>query len=483
MVVALLVVILLGMLMVYSMRKPKNFPPGPMWWPLVGSSIEMKRESKLVGGRQQIVLEKMCKKWKTNVIGLKLGSQLVVCVSTFNVLKKVFDNEAFFARPNNFFIKLRTIGSSPGITCAEGKLFEEHKKFVLKSLQSRIGKVAMETKIFEELEDVIQLINLQPQKVQFGKIMQPAVVNIIWSLIAGERIKRSDPQFLTLLRLLDERSKVFDMGGGTLSNFPWLRFVAPDWVGYTLINNLNMELKNFFTKTIDDHHQNWNERQKNDLIYSYVSQKHDQLLMIILDLFVGGAHSSAAVLDFAFLLMLHRPDIKRKVQANLDEAFAPTEPMRYSDRNRVPYLEATLSEVMRYCHVFPVGGSRRALQDTELEGYTIPKDTTILIDLYSILNSKEAWGDPENFRPERFIVNDKFEAIENYIPFGIGRRRCLGEVLARRILFLVFAEVMRRYDVLPEEGKPLPSIMAQPGITALPQPYNARFVERIPYYK
>ncbi|XP_031355661.1 probable cytochrome P450 305a1 [Photinus pyralis] len=488
MLVVLLAIVCLGVFAVYSMKKPKHFPPGPMWWPLVGCSVEMRREMRRAKGRQQIVLEKMCRKWNTSVVGMKMGSQLVVCVSSFPVLKKVFDNEAFFARPNNFFTKLRTIGSCPGITCAEGSLFEEHKRFVLKNLQSRTGKMEMEAKIFEELEDVKQLIDDDRLKVQFGQIMQPAVVNIIWSFIAGQRIKRSDPKFQTLLGLLDARSKAFDMGGGTLSNFPWLRFIAPDWVGFTLINNLNMELKSFFTKTINDHYSTWGEDRTGDLIYSFISQGRtkdksgtftdDQLLMIILDLFVGGAHSSAAILDFAFLMMMHYPDVKHRVQACLDDAFASSDQIQYQDRHRIPYVEATLSEVMRYCHVFPVGGSRRALRDTELEGYTIPKDTTVLIDLYSVLNSKDVWGDPENFRPERFMVDDQLAVIENYIPFGIGRRRCLGESLARRILFLVFAEVMKTYDILPEEGAPLPPIDPQPGITALPQPYKARFVRR-----
>lgn len=78
-------------------------------------------------------------------------------------------------------------------------------------------------------------------------------------------------------------------------------------------------------------------------------------------------------------------------------------------------------EIERFCHVAPVIGPRRVTRDTVLDKYYIPKDTTILISLYSVHMSPEIWGDPEVFRPERFLDEEgKITSHEKFIPFGLG---------------------------------------------------------------
>lgn len=88
----------------------------------------------------------------------------------------------------------------------------------------------------------------------------------------------------------------------------------------------------------------------------------------------------------------------------------------------MPYVEAVLFESERFCHVAPIIGPRRTLNSTSLDGYNIPKDTTILISLHSVHFDPDIWGDPENFRPERFI-NEEGGLIyyEKMISFGLGR--------------------------------------------------------------
>lgn len=69
----------------------------------------------------------------------------------------------------------------------------------------------------------------------------------------------------------------------------------------------------------------------------------------------------------------------------------------------------------------PIGGPRRVLKDTTLEGYNIPKNATVLISLYSIHNDEKYWKDPYVFRPERFLDNNgNLLPLERLIPFGLG---------------------------------------------------------------
>lgn len=81
--------------------------------------------------------------------------------------------------------------------------------------------------------------------VNIGKILAPSILSVLWALAAGKRLMRSDSRLKRLLELLDYRARAFDMAGGSLNQFPWLRFIAPEKTGYNLVTKLNSELRNF----------------------------------------------------------------------------------------------------------------------------------------------------------------------------------------------------------------------------------------------
>lgn len=127
----------------------------------------------------------------------------------------------------------------------------------------------------------------------------------------------------------------------------------------------------------------------------------------------------------------------------------------------------------------PTSGPRRALETTTLGGYTIPKNTTILIGLHSVQKDNSYWNDPDDFRPERFLdENQKIANTERFVAFGQGRRRCLGENLARGCLFTFFVGIMQKYRLKLPAGNALPSVQTMPGIVLSPQQYKVVFVKR-----
>lgn len=90
----------------------------------------------------------------------------------------------------------------------------------------------------------------------------------------------------------------------------------------------------------------------------------------------------------------------------------------------MPYLNATIAEVTRLANVGPTSIPHRAMADSVLLGYEIKKNYTLLANLRSVHMDEQHWGDPEEFRPERFI-NDKGEYVEDpwLIPFGLGTKK------------------------------------------------------------
>jgi len=81
-------------------------------------------------------------------------------------------------------------------------------------------------------------------------------------------------------------------------------------------------------------------------------------------------------------------------------------------------------ETLRFTSFIPYGVIRRACEDVEFHGYSIPKDTIVIGNLYSAHHDIKTWGDPQNFRPERFLSEDEKTVIKNpsLIPFSVGKR-------------------------------------------------------------
>lgn len=106
--------------------------------------------------------------------------------------------------------------------------------------------------------------------------------------------------------------------------------------------------------------------------------------------------------------------------------------------------------------------------------------TDVIINVYSIFNDKNHYGDPENFRPERFISEEgKYIRDERLIFFGSGKRICLGEALAKNMEFIFFVSILQRFNLRIPEGEPEPSFKTTSGFTVSPYPFKVKLTKRI----
>jgi len=146
----------------------------------------------------------------------------------------------------------------------------------------------------------------------------------------------------------------------------------------------------------------------------------------------------------------------------------------------MPYTEATIAETLRFSSIVPAGVMHKVLADTEFKGYFFPKDTILIHNAHYIHHDPEIWGDPEQFRPERFLSSDgkTFKKQEALMPFSTGKRQCLGESLARDTLFLFATNVFQRFTVEFDPNGPDNGFEPAIGFVLPPQPFNVVFKDR-----
>ena len=122
------------------------------------------------------------------------------------------------------------------------------------------------------------------------------------------------------------------------------------------------------------------------------------------------------------------------------------------------YINAVLHETMRCsCLVF-LALPHYATADVTIGKYVIPKGTTILPSLMSVMLDPEHFSNPHEFNPSRFLDEQgHFKSDDHVIPFSVGKRFCLGQSLAEKEYYLFFVGIMHMFDINPSPSKPLPS--------------------------
>ncbi len=153
----------------------------------------------------------------------------------------------------------------------------------------------------------------------------------------------------------------------------------------------------------------------------------------------------------------------------------------------MPYARAAILETLRYHSVFP-HGFRRTTESFDVLGFTIPKDTTVFPSFFNCQQDESVWGDPENFRPDRFLddAGDLLPADHvlrrHVIPFSLGIRMCPAEQLARARLFLWATNLVNRFMVRPAPGNEADSARAdmfKETTLVVPSTYQVLFEPRV----
>jgi cytochrome P450 len=157
----------------------------------------------------------------------------------------------------------------------------------------------------------------------------------------------------------------------------------------------------------------------------------DELLTAL----VAGHETTASSLAFAFEQLARAPEAQSRLAAG-DEA----------------YLEATIDEVLRRRPVLPNPEPRLVKQPVEIGGWTYPEGVVLIGSAYLVHHDPAIYPQPHAFRPERFLTAKP--GTYTWIPFGGGRRRCLGASFAMLEMKVVLRNALTALTLRPSANGP-----------------------------
>lgn len=179
----------------------------------------------------------------------------------------------------------------------------------------------------------------------------------------------------------------------------------------------------------------------------YKSFSFDHLSSIVQDLFVAGTETISNTLDWAILYATFFPDMQLEIQREIDSVLGKEKLPTDSDRFKLPYIEAFINETMRFHCAGPILVPKSTTQDVCFNGFNIPVDTFVMVNMWSVMRDPNYWEEPNEFDPTRFIKDGKFSCTNPaMMPFSIGKRACTGEALARLQLFLIFTSLLQKFS-------------------------------------
>ncbi|XP_044158719.1 cytochrome P450 2W1-like [Bufo gargarizans] len=453
-VVMLIVKILMG----FSKRKIYNFPPGPTPFPIIGNLHLLDVD------RQDLSFMELAKKYGP-VFTFHLGPLKAVVLVGYEANKDAllgasydFGNRAPIPIADNF-------QKNHGVFFSNDEIWKVTRRFMLSILRDLgMGKKPIEGRIIEELQFLNKEIQSYNGKPFHKKVLYLAAPNITFGMLFGRRFDYNNPTFQKFITIMDDIVvNTGTPGAKYYSVFPILRcFLKQPGLVMDRISQLNEILRVLFKEA--------KEAKYEDSFRTYAEaflQKHEMekvtdgeqrifteknFLASAFDLMLGGTETTSTTLQWAILLMMKYPHIQKKAQDEIENVIGLERPPRWDDQKVLPYCLAVAHEVQRCANILQYL-PHTTPTDVHFKDYFIPKGTTVIPLLSSVLNDETQWETPSQFNPNHFLDADgKFLKKDAFYAFSKGRRVCVGESLGRMEVFLFITGLLQKFTFTPPPG-------------------------------
>ncbi|XP_077469019.1 steroid 17-alpha-hydroxylase/17,20 lyase isoform X2 [Stigmatopora argus] len=479
-----------------SMHGLEELPSLPSL-PFIGSLLSLISEHP-----PHLLFKKLQEKYG-QTYSLMMGSHRFIIVNQYSHAKEVLlkKGKIFAGRPRTVTTDLLTRDGKDIAFGDYSATWKFHRKIVHGALHMFGHGSALIEKIIctqaNTLCSMMQEKAASDQSVDFSPELMCVVTNVICSLCFNSTYSIGDPEFEAML--LYSQGIVDTVAKDSLVDiFPWLQ-VFPNADLRLLKQCVSMRDK-LLHKKYEEHKAEYSDNLQKDLIDALLRAKRyaennntteissnilglsdDHILMTVGDIFGAGVETTMTVLKWAIIYLILNPEVQKHIQEEMDRKLGREQRPLLRDRGNLPYLEATIREVLRIRPVSPLLIPHVALQDTSIGNFKVRKGTRVIVNLWSLHHDEKEWKDPELFDPGRFLNSEGTGLINpsfSYMPFGAGVRVCLGEALAKMELFLFLSWILQRFTLSSPPGQPPPLLEGKFGVVLQPAKYRVTVTPR-----
>ncbi|NXU44735.1 CP1A5 protein, partial [Drymodes brunneopygia] len=441
-------------------------PPGPRGLPVVGNALELRKDAHLA-------LTRLSRRYG-DVMEVRIGSRPVLVLSGLDTIRQalVKQGEDFMGRPDLPSFRLVADGQSLAFSPDSGEVWKARRKLAQSALKSfsiapsptSSCSCLLEEHVSKEAEYLVtKFLQVMEEQKRFEpyRYLVVSVANVICAMCFGKRYEHEDQELLRLVNSAQEFTDV-TAAGNPADFIPVLRYLPSR--SMKLFIDFNRYFVSFLQKIVKEHYETYDENNIRDITDSLIEQclekkmetktatqiPKEKIVNLVNDLFGAGFDTVTTALSWSLMYLVRYPHVQRKIHEELDRTIGWERRPRLSDRGTLPYTEAFILEVFRHSSFVPFTIPHSTTRDTVLNDFYIPKDRCVFVNQWQVNHDEKLWKDPETFSPERFLSTDgskvNKEDGEKVLVFGLGRRRCIGEVIARCQVFLFLVTLLQQLE-------------------------------------
>ncbi|CAA7050737.1 unnamed protein product [Microthlaspi erraticum] len=441
-----------------------KLPPGPQKLPVVGNIFQ-------VGYNPHRSLTALSKTYGP-IMSLKLGSLTTIVISSPEAAKEALKTQDHLLSARTFNDPVRVFDHHEfsfawGPPSARWRFLRKVATTHLLSTQRLKSMESLRKKKVEELLSFINKCSERGEAVDMARAFFVTALNIISNALFSTDLAIHDtksPHELfhnTVIRLMNVTGKP-----NAGDYFPFLRFL--DLQGTRKEATVCTEiLFKVFQELIDARMAKRSTQTYRKEISSFdfldtlldLTQENKAELSIniikhfVQDLFTAGTDTNSTTMEWAMSELIRNPEKMVKAQSEIRQVIGQNGVVQESDIPKLPYLQAIVKETLRLHPAAPLI-PRRAESDAHIFGFLVPKNASVLVNVWGMGRDSSVWENPTRFEPERFLLREIDVKGKDFelIPFGSGRRMCPGSPMALRTMFLVLASLLYSFDWKLQNG-------------------------------
>ncbi|KAF9266555.1 cytochrome P450 [Marasmius fiardii PR-910] len=462
----------------YVFKQRGILPPGPPSWPIVGNILKLPPEE------PWLALSDMRQKYGDLTYLHGLGNKVLVLNSLSTINDLLHKRSGVYSQRPIFTVAGELMGLTKSLVFMPyGSEWREHRRMAHMALNQTAVK-----KYQGIQEDIASLMcrDILEKPQEFHSLVRLAAGRIVISVTYGISVPVGSEYIDLAEEAMDICGRAVVPGAYLCDTLPFLKHL-PSWMPFhrdaergreAVMNAINEPFKRF-----NDELRRGIARPSlaHDLTCGEMERISEESAKWVLgSMYVAGSETTHGITITFILAMALHPEIQRLAQAEIDSLLDEENRMPViSDLPRLPYLNAVIKETMRWQPILPLCIARRTGQESDYDGYTIPKDTVVIPNVWSVAFAPDDRYDPHAFLPDRFLPTNTQPPPDpsSYI-FGFGKRMCPGKPLGEGTLFIFIASILSAFTIsLPEETMKNPPAF-QSGLTRFPKPFECNLVPR-----
>ncbi|XP_047326748.1 flavonoid 3'-monooxygenase-like [Impatiens glandulifera] len=437
-------------------KQSLSLPPGPMGLPIFGNLPFLNPEV-------HSYFTDLAKTYGP-IFSLRLGNKIAVVISNSSVAQEVLkEQDIIFA--NRDVPIAGNVGLYGGSDILWSPYGPEWRMLRKVCFQEMLSRTKVDSFYHIRRREVRKIVNSlwvrRMSQVDVGEEMFTAVLNsistILWGECGNEILERNLGTEFHLF--VEEFLRL--LGVPNISDFiPSLAYFDLQGIEKNM-KRLVKRLDNVFELMINERMRE-DDNNKKDFLQSLLNLRKGggplntiHLKSLLMDMIIAGTGTTSNMIEFTLAEMMNDPKIMKKAQQELEVVVGTNNIVDESHIHKLPYLYAVMKETLRLHPAAPLLAPHLPSESCTIGGYTILKGTRVFINVWAIHRDPSFWENPLKFDPQRFM-NSKYDYSGNdfnYLPFGSGRRICVGIEIAERMFLYLLASLLHSFEWKESDGE------------------------------